>query len=58
MLLTLEQMKHLASDGEETYKFIGRDVATMEEIKQLRELDESHVDLYGFHMVSNYEELK
>lgn len=58
MLLTYEQMKYLEPDGEDTYKFIGKDEATDEEKEKLVELDESFVDLYGKHMVTNYKDLK
>ena len=58
MILTMEQMKHLKADGAETYKFIGQDTATEEEKQELLELDESCVELYGTHMITNYEELK
>ena len=57
MLLTFEQMKHLEPDGEDTYIFKWKGVAT-EEIQELLELDESYVDLYGKHMITNYEDLK
>lgn len=58
MLLTFKQMKHLEPYGEDTYKFKGKGVATEEEIQELLELDESYVDLYGKHMITNYEDLK
>lgn len=58
MILTFEQLKHLEAVGEDTYKFIGKDKATDEEIKELVELDESYVDVYGKHMITNHEELK
>ena len=57
MLLTMKQMKYLEPDGEDTYKFIGKDKATEDEKQELKEIDESYVDLYGKHMITNYEEI-
>lgn len=57
MILTMEQMKYLEADGKETYKFTGHESATAEERQELKELDESAVDLYGFHMITNYKDL-
>lgn len=57
MILTNEQMKYLEADGKETYKFVGHDVATEKERQELKELDESAVELYGFHMITNYKDL-
>ena len=57
MILTNEQMKHLEVDGNETYRFTGHESATAEERQELKELDESSVDLYGFHMITNYKDL-
>jgi hypothetical protein len=38
-------LKHLEPDGEDTYKFKGKGVATEEEIQELLKLYESYVDL-------------
>ena len=57
MLLTMEQLKYLESDSEDTYKFIGHSEANNDERQKLKELDESYVDLYGKHMITNYKEL-
>ena len=57
MILTMEQMKYLEANGKETYKFTGHESATAEERQELKELDESAVDLYGFHMITNYKDL-
>jgi len=57
MLLTMKQMKYLEPHGEDTYKFIGKDLATEDEKQDLKEIDESFVDLYGKHMIINHEEL-
>lgn len=58
MLLTMEQMKHLEVVGNDTYKFVGNENATDNEKEELRYLDESYVDLYGYHMITNHEDLK
>ncbi len=58
MLLTYKQMKYLEPDGEDTYKFNGKDVATDEEKEKLLELDKSYVFLHGKHMITNPEDLK
>lgn len=58
MLLTREQMKYLEADGEDTYRFTGKDKATSEEKEELKEIDESYVMLYGKHLVTNHEELE
>lgn len=58
MILSMDQMKYLEPDGEDAYKFNGKDVATDEEKEKLLELDESAVELYGKHIITNYEELK
>lgn len=57
MILTMEQMKYLEPDGKETYRFNDDGKATKEEKQKLIELDESYVDLYGYHMITNYKEL-
>ena len=57
MLLTMEQMKYLEPDGDDTYKFKGDGNASKEERQKLIELDESCVDLYGKHMITNYKDL-
>ena len=58
MLLTKKQAKHLVPNGDECYKFVGQNIATYEEKKKLIELDESYFDVYGFHIITNYEDLK
>lgn len=57
MLLKLEQMKYLEADGDDTYKFTGKDKASDEEKQKILELDESYVDLYGKHMITNLKDL-
>lgn len=58
MLYKMEQLKWLEVDGEETYKFVGKGKATAKEIENLIIMDETSVDLYGFHLITNYEDLK
>lgn len=57
MILTYEQMKYLEVDGEETYRFTGKREATKEEKEQLREIDESFLELNGRHLITNYSDL-
>lgn len=57
MILTMEQMKHLETDGDDTYKFIDDGNTSKEERQKLIELDESYFDLYGKHMIENYKDL-
>lgn len=57
MLLSIEQCKYLETDGDEQYRFVGNGKATEQEKEQLKELDESYLDVYGFHMITNYKDL-
>ena len=50
-------MKYLEADGDDTYKFTGKDKASDEEKQKILELDESYVDLYGKHMITNLKDL-
>ena len=58
MLLKIGQHNHLVADGEGKLKFVGHDVATDEEKRKLLELDESYLDIYDYHIITNYEDLK
>lgn len=61
MILTLEQMrknmKYLKPVGDEKYQFVRTQETTEEDIKNAKEFDESYVDIYGFHVITNYKEL-
>ena len=53
----MEQMKYLKQDGKDTYEFVGAENATASERQELKIFDESCVELYGKHMITNYKEL-
>lgn len=57
MLPTYEQAKFLIPDGADTFKFIKRPETTEEDLKKAKEIDLSYFDVYGFHVITNYEEL-
>ena len=59
MLFTMEQLKYLKADcGDEDFTFIGQETATDEEKRKLAKLDEFNVEINGFHLIRNYEDLK
>ena len=58
MLLTFKQMKYLQVDKKDTFKFVDNGNSTAEERKELLELDEDYFEIYGHHIISNFEELK
>lgn len=58
MLLKRGQYKHLKTDGENKFKFVGQNIATDEEKKELIKFDESYINVYGYHVITNYEDLK
>lgn len=57
MLLTMEQSKYLESDGD-AFRFTGQNIANKREKQDLKDFDESCVDIYGKHMITNYTELE
>ncbi|VUZ28521.1 Uncharacterised protein [Acetobacterium wieringae] len=57
MLITIDMASNLEADGEETYKFINQENCTAEMRQKLKEFDESCLDIYGFHIITNYEDL-
>lgn len=57
MLLTYEQSKYLEADPNGEFRFCGQGQATPAEKKRLLRLDESYFDVYGYHVISNYQEL-
>lgn len=58
MILTNEQVKWLEADGDEQFRFIGQNRATKEEKSELKDLDDSYLDLNGAHLISNFEDLR
>lgn len=61
MILTVNQCKWLVAKygGNRTqFEFIGQGKATAAEIEELKELDEATQEINGYHLITNYEELK
>ncbi len=58
MLFTMDQLKHLEANKDDTYRFIGQEAATEREREMLREFDETYISMNGKHLITNYEELK
>lgn len=58
VLLTYEQCKYLKAVGDEHFKFIGHDKASNKEKKELLKLDDFLFDVYGYHVIINYIDLK
>ncbi len=56
MLLTMEQSKYLEADGD-VFRFVGQGKASKKEKQDLKDFDESCIDIYGRHMITNYTEL-
>lgn len=57
MLLTMEQAKYLDADGD-LFRFVGQDQASPQERRDLKTLDDSYIDLYGQHMITNFRDLE
>ena len=57
MYYTFEQLKGLVIDGPKTYKVVDMNISK-ERKKELLEMDEACVELYGFHLITNYQDLK
>ena len=59
MILTMEQMKWLkkADNKNGQFHFIGQERATKAERDELKETDNSFLEIYGYHMIDNYQEL-
>lgn len=59
MILTMQQMKWLEKKpyDEKQYYFIGQEKATKAERDELKETDNSFLEIYGYHMIDNYQEL-
>jgi len=61
MILTYDQCKWLATKigGEhKQFEFTGKGKATAKEIEELKELDDFQYDVFGYHLITNYEDLK
>lgn len=58
MLLTVEQMKHLEPEGEETFRFVDNGNVTEKEKAEIFEMDEDFFEVYNKHLITNLEELK
>ena len=58
MIFDHEQLKHLEVDGEDTFKYVENGVATEEEKQELRDLDDDYFQMFGFHIITNLDEIK
>lgn len=52
----MKQSKYLESDGD-AFLFVGQNKASKKELQELKDFDESCLELYGKHMITNYNEL-
>lgn len=60
MLLELNTSKWLVKDAledTEQLTYTGKGKATKKEVEDLKELDKENLQLYGFHLIKNYEDL-
>lgn len=60
MILTLNEIKKLKwliPGNDNMFVYIGKGKATKEEINVILEFDEDNYDLFGGHIIENYEDL-
>lgn len=58
MLLTIEQMKHLEHIEDDKFRFVDDGNVSDKEKAKLLELDADYFEIYQYHIITNYEELK
>lgn len=58
MLLTQKQAKHLESAGEGKFRFVDDGTVTKKEKQKLLDLDAGYFEIYGYHIITNLEDLK
>lgn len=54
----VRRFKHLESDGEGNFRFVDNGKVTPKERKYLLELDADYFEIYGYHIITNIDELK
>jgi len=62
MLLTHQQAEHLSEhlelDGEDTYMFVDNGNVSDSYREELFDWDAEYFEVYGYHMITNYQDLK